>query len=271
MNNLKSKIQNSKFASEFSQLRSSFMRILGVFVFVFLFFFAVPVSGYDLTNLSSSSSGETVSVWAIGKIQNDLLPSGASLVSLSPLDPFFAESSIAAALALLVTLPLIAFELWSFIAPALHRHEKRGIFRFFFISVILFFLGGLFSYSVLLPLVMQGLYTLIPSEVVPLYGLRSVISLVTGMMLATSLMFLLPAVMIILSRIGLVQPDFWRSYARHALFVSVVFSAIITPDGSGMSMVVLALPISVLYGLGCIGSAVSTEKDHLSANSINIH
>jgi sec-independent protein translocase protein TatC len=257
------------FISEFTHIRKASVRILVVFAGLFFLFFAVSFNGYRLAGFSLPAlPGGTVSGWAIGKIQTGLFPAGTSLVSLSPLDPFFAKSSIAAALAFLIVLPLLAYEFWAFISPALYKRERRGLLWFFVATLALLAGGGLFSWAVLLPLIMQGLYSLNPVGVLPLYGLRAAVSLVTGVTLATSLMFLLPVVMMALSRIGLVPASFWRSYARHALFISVVLSAIITPDGSGMSMILLAIPIGVLYGLGYLGSVLWGRGNSLLTDSI---
>ncbi len=243
---------------ELTHLRLVLIRSLGMFVLLFFIFFAVPFTGFQFKGLSISGlpMGTTVATWAIAKIQADLVPKDVQLISVSPLEPFLAQSSIAATFAFLLTLPFIMFEFWRFVSPGLLPREKKGLHWFFFATVTFFLFGAIFSYAVLLPLIISGLYSFSPATVVSLYGLRTIVSFVTSTILITSIIFLLPIGMVILSKVGFVKTSFWRVYARHAIFVSILFSAIITPDGSGLSMIVLAVPISVLYGAGYIGSVI---------------
>lgn len=244
-------------SQELLSIRHALMRLSFMLVILFVLFFAVPFSPFTLGTYSFPAlSGETVAQWSIGEIARDMLPSGTSLISLSPLDPFMAESAVAGVLAFLVLLPMLSYEVWRFVSPGLHKHERKGLVWFFIAGMGLISLGIVFSYVVLVPAILTGLHALNPASVVAMYGLRAVVSLVTSLTLATALLFLLPAVMVILSKVGVVPVSFWRTYARHALFISIIFSAIITPDGSGLSAVLLTVPLCVLYGAGYVASAL---------------
>jgi len=85
---------------------------------------------------------------------------------------------------------------------------------------------------------------------VPFFGIDEFIYYVFGLMVAVGVMFLLPIFMVLLSYIGLVEPAFWKSKWRYALLFFLVLSAIITPDGTGVTMIMLFLPLVALYLFG---------------------
>ncbi len=204
--------------------------------------------------------GATIAAQAILHVRADLLPRGVTLVVGNPLDAFIAETVLAAELALALTVPLIAFEIYRFVAPGLYRHERRMLAWFFISSFLLMLGGGVFAYKFILPAFFSGLFGFMPAGVSPLFNLREVMSLVAGMLFTTALMFLLPVCMSLLSWMGLVQSAFWTRYWRHAVLLALVFSAIITPDGTGVTMMLLALPICGLYGLGIAGARILSKK-----------
>lgn len=250
---------------ELAYLRNVFIRVFATFVLFFILFFAVTFTSGQFRGVSVPVVGEgsTVASWAIERIKIDVLPSGIDLLVISPIDPFLAKSSVSAALALFFTLPLIALELWRFVAPGLYLRERRTIGLFLVASLLLSFLGVTFSYFFLIPLTIDALYGFSPPSTAAFFGLRAVVSMVTSLSMAVALIFLLPVAMVVLSQIGIVPASFWRAYARHALLIALIFSAIITPDGSGLTMALLTVPIVFLYGLGCAGSALFFHRRSL--------
>jgi sec-independent protein translocase protein TatC len=227
---------------EFRALSLSILRVAGFFVLAAALIFSVPVRGHSVAES------------AITHIRDDFLPPGVSLVARTPLDPFLAQAVIAAELALLLTAPLAAWELWHWLSPALYRRERRLLAGFLISSFALVALGAAFTYSFVLPALFRGLYGFLPPGVEPLFDLRAVADMVAGMLFFSSIVFLLPVAMAMLSGIGLVRPRFWLTYARHAILLGLIVSAIITPDGTGITMMLLALPIAGLYALGYLGA-----------------
>jgi len=198
--------------------------------------------------------GATVAEWAIGLMQTQFLPTGSALAVHSPLDGFFAQAAVAAALACIVLLPLLFFELWRFLAPGLHAREATALAGGLVAALALAALGAAFAWLVLVPVMFTELFAFVPAGVVPLFSLQKVVSLVAGFTLGTALIFLLPLVMALLTLVGLVPARLWRAYARPAVLLVLIASAIITPDGSGVGMVLLALPVVGLYGAGYAGA-----------------
>lgn len=236
--------------SELKIIRNALLRVVGAFVLLTLGFLAASIPYLH----------GTVSEAAIEAIRVRLLPAGATLAVMSPLDPFLTQATVAASLAFAVCIPLIFFELWHFAAPGLERHERRALAGGLISALVFAGAGAAFAYFLLIPLMFGELYAFLPHDVVPLFSLREVISLVMGFALGTALMFLLPLGMVLLSSIGLVPPRVWGTYARHAVLLVLVVSAIITPDGSGVGMVLLAVPVCGLYGAGYAASAGLSQR-----------
>ena len=234
--------------AELKILRGALLRVAGFFLLLLVIFFSVPVGG------------TTIAAQAILRVRTDLLPAGVTLVISNPLDAFIAETVLAAELALVLTVPLLALEIYRFVAPGLYTRERRMLAWFFVSSFLLMLGGGVFAYKFVLPAFFSGLFGFMPAGVSALFNLREVMDLVAGMLLTTAIMFLLPVCMSLLSWMGLVQSAFWLRYWRHAVLIALIFSAIITPDGTGVTMMILALPICGLYALGVLGARALSKK-----------
>lgn len=246
--------------SELRQVRNILMRVGFCFLFFAVVFFAVPTALINVRTVeilapTASLEGKTVTERALEKIRDDLAPEGVQLVTSNPLDPFTTKATLAVVLSLLITIPYLLLEIFLFVVPALYPKERASLLWVLLLSCTLFFLGAWFAYSVIIPLIFTALFTYLPSDIAPFYNVRELIGLVVGLVFAVSLIFLLPVVMVMVSATGLIKPSFWREHARFAVLLVLLLSAIITPDGSGVSMVLLALPICLLYTVGYAGSA----------------
>lgn len=185
-----------------------------------------------------------------------LVPPGVSVIALGPLSPFIAPISIAFMVAFIVSFPYFLFSLARYIAPALYEKERRSLSFLFFSSTALFFLGCIFAYFILIPYTLATLYSFAgPLGVTPFFSLDAFIATVFGLTVSTGIAFLVPIVMKVLSSVGLVTPTFWRAHWRASILVIILFSALITPDGSGVTMVILSVPLLLLYGAGALFSS----------------
>ncbi|OSY89226.1 preprotein translocase subunit TatC [Tenacibaculum holothuriorum] len=150
-------------------------------------------------------------------------------------------------LGFVVAFPYILWEMWRFVAPGLHSSERKKSRGFIFISSLLFFLGVLFSYYVILPMSVYFFYNFeISDSIQNNFKLEAYISLITNTLLGVAVFFELPVLIYFLSKIGLITPQFLRKYRKHALVVVLVLSAIITPPDVA-SQVIVAVPIMILY------------------------
>lgn len=184
-------------------------------------------------------------------VQTALLPAGVSVVALNPWAPFVAQFTIAFMVAFIVSFPYLLFSLLRYILPALYEEERRTVSRLFTLALVLFFAGCIFAYFLLIPGTFAILYSFAgPLGVTPFFSLDSFIWTVFNLTIFTGVAFLLPIIMFMLSAIGAIPAHFWRTHWRGAVVTIAIFSAIITPDGTGVTMVMLSVPLLLLYGMG---------------------
>lgn len=181
-----------------------------------------------------------------------LKPNYVNETALAPWDGVLVQIQIAMFLAVVVGFPVIAYEIGGFVSPALKPSEKRLIMRMTVPVVLLFFFGVLLDYFLLLPWTINFLYTAQRNMGIQTYLLPidSFVSFVTIHLLAFGLAFQLPVIMYSLAAVGVVKAEFWKKYWRYVTVAVFVIAAIITPDPSGVTMVVVGGIMMGLYALG---------------------
>jgi sec-independent protein translocase protein TatC len=146
--------------------------------------------------------------------------------------------------------PYIFWEFWRFIVPALYSREKQHARGAVFYSSMLFIMGVLFGYFVIVPLSVHflGSYS-VSDQVTNQINLISYVSTIASVVLAAGIIFELPILVFFLTKAGLVTPDFLRKYRKHSLVLILALSAIITPPDI-FSQVLVAFPLIILYEAG---------------------
>lgn len=158
--------------------------------------------------------------------------------------------------------PYVFWEFWRFLKPALYQKEQTHARYAVFTASVLFGLGVLFGYYLIVPLSVHflGSYS-VSAEVMNQINLGSYISTVTSVVLAAGVIFELPVVIYFLSKVGLVTPQMLRKYRKHSLVVILALSAIITPPDV-FSQVLVSLPLLVLYEIGIrISARIQREQE----------
>ena len=143
--------------------------------------------------------------------------------------------------------PYIIWEVWKFIKPALYETEKKSAKSFIIITSFLFFVGILFGYYVITPLSENflGSYT-VADEVKNNFDLSSYTGLLKASCLSSGFIFELPVIIYFLTKMGLVTPEFLKTYRKYALVLVLILAAIITPPDI-ISQVIVAIPMIILY------------------------
>ena len=178
-----------------------------------------------------------------------------------PWDGVVVQIKTAFFLALIFASPVIAYEVGRFVGPALKPSERHLIFRVTLPILILFLAGVLLCFVVVLPFTFSLLYTYqatLGANLLLLFA-DDFISFTLLFLIAFGLAFELPVLMYGLSYIGVVSSDFWKKYWRFAAIAIFLFGAIITPDGSGITMMLVSIPMLVLYVIG-YGFAARSER-----------
>lgn len=190
------------------------------------------------------------------------------LISIKMAGQFITHIWTAIIAGFILASPLVFFEFWLFIKPALYEKEKKYASGAVFFTTFLFSLGVLFGYYLIVPLSIHflGGYSL-SSDVVNQININSYINTVVSISLASGFVFLLPIFVFFLSRIGLLTPAFMRKYRRHSYVLMLLLAAIITPPDV-FSQIMVAIPLAILYEIGIFISA-RIEKMRLREEKMN--
>ncbi|MDC8006318.1 twin-arginine translocase subunit TatC [Aureisphaera galaxeae] len=162
----------------------------------------------------------------------------------------------------IVAFPYVLYEFWKFVSPGLHVNERKSARGFIFIASLLFFIGVLFGYFIVTPLSINflGSYQ-VSAEVLNEFDISSFIGLVRACALSSGIIFELPIIIYILTKIGLVTPEFLRKYRKFALVIVLILSAIITPPDIA-SQVIVAIPVIILYEISIYISKAVVKRQN---------
>jgi sec-independent protein translocase protein TatC len=189
------------------------------------------------------------------------LPKGTALVFITATEPFFTYLKIGALAGLLVALPVIFWQIWSFIAPGLYHNEKRYIIPFVLVSTLCFVGGAFFGYRFVFPMAFKVLieFGTGSGELNAMLSMGSYLSLSSKLLLAFGLVFELPVVIFFLARMGLVDYKMLARNRKFALLAAFVVGAVLTPPDV-FSQTALALPFIVLYEIGIIVARIFGKR-----------
>ncbi len=221
-------------------------------------------------------------------MKDTLLPAGVKLIQTAPGQVFFAQVHISLLIGLICSLPIVIKEIFGFISPAFDpsknkddsetkdehkdgmtkdKNAKKAFSRFKLFKVIspiflLFLLGVMFSYVLVIPFTLNFLYKYgeaIGAET--FLTVNDFITFVLQFVLGFGIAFQLPVIMYVLSLSRATDSKFWQRNFRYAIIIITVFGAIITPDGSGVTMWFIALPMITLYAIGIL--AIRRREDRV--------
>ena len=174
------------------------------------------------------------------------------LINIELSAQFFVYLKVAVLCGLVLAFPYIVWEVWKFVAPALYQNEKKAVGKAFLLSSGLFYLGVTVGYFVVLPVCLMFFVNFSVSDaIVNTISLSSYMGLFTSMVFLIGLLFEFPAVVLVLSSLGVLNRGMLRKVRRYAVVAVLVLSALITPSDP-FSMFVLAIPLYGLYELSIL-------------------
>jgi sec-independent protein translocase protein TatC len=161
--------------------------------------------------------------------------------------------------------PYLLFEVWLFVKPALHEQERKSASGFTFYATILFIIGILFGYYMIAPLSINFLshYT-VSSVIVNQITIDSYLSTVATLTLGSGIIFELPIIIFILSKLGIMTPKFMRSSRRYSTVIILIIAAIVTPTPDILTMLTVSFPLFLLYEVS-ISISARVEKNKRKA------
>ncbi len=172
---------------------------------------------------------------------------GIKLNAFGPADAVWAIFKFAIYIAIILGLPVILYQVWMFVVPAIHPKTRKAVYVYISPSIFLAAAGLAFAHFVVLPRVVGALLQITDSIAEPVFGIESTVNLVLLLFLAFALIFQTPVIMILLARIGLINSTFLRKNRKYIGFGILVGGAILAPDGSPLTMMLLAAPMYVLF------------------------
>ncbi len=178
------------------------------------------------------------------------------LIYLSPSDPFFITLKIGILLGIILGFPVVVYQVWAFLSPALEKEEKRAVVPALYLGLVLFVAGVSMGYFAALPVTLEFFKAFQPGALEAQLEVGKTLAFITKMLLAFGIVFELPVVVMILSAMGLVTPRFLREKRRHAAVAMTVLASLITPGDVITLTILMIVPLLLLYELSIFLSAV---------------
>jgi sec-independent protein translocase protein TatC len=176
------------------------------------------------------------------------------------IEPFWAHLKIALIAGIMLVFPLIMYQLWKFISPGLLPKERRYVGYFVFFSTLFFGIGVLFCYMLLLPFAVPFLLSYKTENLIAIIKIGDYIDFVLKFLLASGVVFELPLIIVLLSRMGIVSPEWLAKYRKYAFLAAFIIGAILTPTPDVFNQTILSIPIYLLYEIGIIASRIFGRK-----------
>ncbi|MDP6552231.1 MAG: twin-arginine translocase subunit TatC [Arenicellales bacterium] len=228
-----SQMQGTTFMSHLLELRDRLMRAGGAVLVLFIV--AAPFANTLYEYLAEPLMAA--------------LPEGNSMISTEPHGPFFVPFKFAFAFAAAVAMPYLLYQLWAFVAPGLYEHEKRLTVPLLVSSSVLFYLGILFAYFVVFPLIFAFFTSTAPEGVLVMTDISAYLSFVLKLFFAFGLAFEVPVATVLMVRMGMTTPESLATKRPYIIVGAFVAGMLMTPPDI-FSQTMLAIPVWLLFEAG---------------------
>ena len=172
------------------------------------------------------------------------------------IEPFWSHLKIALIAGIMLVFPFVMYQVWKFLSPGLLPKERRYVGFFVFFSSVFFGIGVLFCFLVLLPVAIPFLIGYKTENLIAILRIGDYIDFVLKFLLASGVVFELPLVIVLLSRMGIVNPDTLAKYRKFAFLGAFILGAILTPTPDVFNQTILSIPIYLLYEAGILAARI---------------
>jgi sec-independent protein translocase protein TatC len=172
---------------------------------------------------------------------------GIQLHAFGPADVIFTEFKFSVIGGIVIGLPVLLYQLWLFVVPAVHPRTRRMVYGIIAPSILLAFAGLAFAHFLVIPRVVRALISITDAVATPTFGVGPTISFVLILLGVFAIIFQLPVVLVGLARLGIIGSGWLRRYRRHAFVAFFVIGGLAAPDGNPLTMALIALPMYALY------------------------
>jgi sec-independent protein translocase protein TatC len=189
------------------------------------------------------------------RIRAELLPEGAKLIAGGLMDTAYVYITLSFLIGVVVSSPIIGYELFAFINPALYPSERKHIFKFLSAFLGLFAFGVVVAYKLILPLTFRIIIWFITSGgAEPLINIQDFYNMIITLIIGSGLMYTAPVFMVLLVQVGILQPDFMAGKRKIMYVAFLVVTAIITPDPTIITDVIILVPFLAIFELGILAA-----------------
>ncbi|MGJ0355625.1 twin-arginine translocase subunit TatC [Aliarcobacter cryaerophilus] len=190
---------------------------------------------------------EPILEWMMAPVKH-ALPAGTSMIAVEIQETFFTAMKVAFFGGFIISLPVIFWQLWLFLAPGLYDHEKKLVVPFVFFATLMFLLGASFAYYIVVPVGFDFLIAFGNSVVSVLPSIGKYVGFFTKLLIGFGIAFELPVITFFLAKIGLVNDQILKDFFRYAVVLIFIVAAVLTPPDV-ISQVLMAAPLLILYGV----------------------
>ncbi len=238
--------------SHLVELRNRLIRGLGAVLVIFLLLAPFANDLYEI----------------LAKPLMSVLPAGNSMISTEPHGPFFVPFKFAFACAFAIAVPHLLYQIWAFVAPGLYAHEKRLVVPLLLSSSVLFYLGILFAYFVVFPIIFKFFTATAPQGVAVMTDINAYLGFVIKLFFAFGVAFEVPVATVLMVRMGVLTTEQLKSKRPYIIIGAFVMGMLLTPPDI-FSQTLLAIPVWLLFevGLLCAKYMDNQPKSSLKANS----
>ena len=217
-----------------------------------------------LRSLAAVVVGFAIGLWAVERFQLVTVLkapiakylTGGKLIVTSPTEPLMIVFKLGFVVGLVLASPIILWQLWAFLAPALYEREKKALVPSLFVGLFLFLTGATLAYLFVVPQALRVLFSFQSEAIAPFITYDAWFGFVLQVVLALGISFELPLVMVILSWLGVIGPGELHRFRRYAVVCSFVAGAVLSPGADLLSMIMMTVPLLFLYEVGVAGSAI---------------
>jgi sec-independent protein translocase protein TatC len=195
-----------------------------------------------------------------------VLPADSRLIFTSLPEMFITYIKVSLVAGIILAIPVIFYELWMFLVPALYQGERRYLIPFVLFSSILFITGSMFGYFIVFPYGFKFFISFATEDIQALPSVKQYFSFAIRLLLAFGLVFEMPVAALFLTKIGLINPEAMKKFRKFAILCAFILSAILTPPDVA-TQIMMALPIIILYEVSIFLSKGVYRKKEQSSNT----
>jgi sec-independent protein translocase protein TatC len=229
------------------ELSQRLRRVLFLLIISTVIVSSIPSDFSKITSLDFSDYKPLIS-YLMEFLQDSLLPEEVTLIAFNWLDTFYIYFLLAFIMGIIITLPYSAYQIYSFVAPAMYSYEKSRMFKFIIVFVSLFSVGILYAYFILLPTTFKVLYNFVyQTRVMPFFSVKDFFGIVAFGLFGSGLFYTFPLIIYMLVKADLLELDTLREKRKEFFLVILIVTAFLTPDPSPFSMLLMTVPFYLLY------------------------